>query len=150
MKEKIIREIRKEKEKKRDQKLMLMRMSFLNDMSDFIANEVEDLIKEHGDKRKKKTTKINKPLKENIDMQIMDTIIDKDILKTNLESNDTGQKEVDLKVKKEKGKLTKGDVEKKAFSLKSKDALGKLDYAKDTTTNNIWSKKFCKFVILLY
>ena len=53
MKEKIIREIRKEKEKKRDQKLMLMRMSFLNDMSDFIANEVEDLIKEQGDKRKK-------------------------------------------------------------------------------------------------
>jgi hypothetical protein len=50
-------------------------------------------------------------------------------------------------VKKEKGKLTKGDVEKKAFSLKSKDALGKLDYIKDTTTNNFWSKKFCKFVI---
>lgn len=149
-KEKIIREIRKEKEKKRDQKLMLMRMSFLNDMSDFIANEVEDLIKEHGDKRKKKTTRINKPLKENIDMQIMDTIIDKDILKTNLESNDKDQNEDDLKVKKEKGKLTKGDVEKKAFSLKSKDALGKLDYAKERTTNNICSKKFCKFVILLY
>ena len=133
MKEKIIREIRKEKEKKRDQKLMLMRMSFLNDMSDFIANEVEDLINEHEEKRKKKTTKITKHLKEKIDMQIMDTIIDKDVLKTNLESNDKEQKGVDLKVKKEKRKLTDPD----ACSLKSKDALGKLDYAKDTATNNI-------------
>jgi hypothetical protein len=69
-------------------------MSFLNDMSDFIANEVEGLIKEHGDKRKKKTNKINKPLKENIYMQIMDIIIDKDIFKTNLESNDKDQKKL--------------------------------------------------------
>ena len=41
-------------ELRRDKEFLLMRLSFSNDMRDFIDNEVYELINKHGSKRKKK------------------------------------------------------------------------------------------------
>ena len=125
VKDKIVQDMRIKEQQKKDKELLIMRISFLDEMGFFIAKEVEELITLHGNKKKKKK---NVSHEDEEKMQKVENIIDKTGLKLNLDTIDKDRKEEPIKRENEKSKKKsrKEESTEKAFKMKEKEALGNL------------------------
>ena len=117
--EKVVKSLREEK--KHDKDMQILRVAFLQDMTDFINNEIEQFVKQNVPKKVETVSTI---IDKKVTLNVEDTVLDTSVLKANLEFVDKGEESTIQKKAQVNDKCKKKDFETKPYTINEKEAFG--------------------------
>ena len=117
--EKVVKSLKEEK--KHDKDLLVLRVAFLQDMTEFINNEIEQFVKQHGPKKVETVPSKND---KKIDINVAESVLDTSVLKANRGYVDKGEDATIQQKEHAIDKAKKKDLETKPYTIDEKEAFG--------------------------